>query len=56
MQEGCGNIFSILCYYGAVGASAAGVRPATNQSSLHLFSIGYEALVFEAWADTNAGM
>ncbi|GFG30500.1 hypothetical protein Cfor_08123, partial [Coptotermes formosanus] len=38
-----------------LGASATGVRPATNQSSLHLFSIGYEALVFEAWADTNAG-
>jgi hypothetical protein len=56
MREGFGNVFSVLCCYGAVGASATGVRPATNQSSLHLFSIGYEALVFEAWADTNAGM
>lgn len=39
-----------------VGASAAGVRPASTESTLHLFSIGYETLVLEAWADTNAGM
>jgi hypothetical protein len=39
-----------------VGAAASGVRPATTESTIHLFSIGYETLVLEVWADTNAGM
>lgn len=48
----------MLCFMllWTVGAAAAGVRPETTESTLHLFSIGYETLVLEAWADTNAGM
>lgn len=51
VQEGSDSVFSVLCYHWTVG-----VKPAANESSLHLFSIGYEALVLEAWADTDAGM
>jgi hypothetical protein len=48
-------MLSVAVYRGAVGASVAGVRPVTNESSFHIFSIGYESLVLEAWLDTSVG-
>ncbi|XP_069691772.1 lysosomal-trafficking regulator isoform X2 [Periplaneta americana] len=41
-------------YHGAVGGASLTKTPA-NETSLHIFSIGYETLMLEAWADTNVG-
>jgi hypothetical protein len=49
-------MLSVSVYHGAAGASAAGVKPVANESSFHIFSVGYEALVLEAWLDTSVGM